>query len=121
MVASAMFGPVFSKLTEMLASWRRDRRREYREDVDLGTVGFRGRTYPVKNWSSTGFLAAPCQCPCREGDSVDIQFHVEVPGKTVRFECKAILVRVDNKRGEVAGVFTMMEPETRIMVAKHFD
>ena len=116
-----MLGLMLAKLTEMLGARRRDRRRERREDVNLGTVEFRGRTYPVRNWSSTGFLAAPCQCPCQDGDSVDIRFHVEIPGKTVRFECKAILVRVDNKRGEIAGVFTMMEPETRVMIAKHFD
>jgi len=104
----------------MLANWRRDRRRELREEVDLGTVEFGGQSYPVKNWSSTGFLAAPCQCKGREGDNVDIRFHVEVPGATMRFECKAILVRVDNSRGEAAGVFTMMDPETRVRIAKHF-
>ena len=44
----------------------------------------------------------------------------KVPGKTVRFACKAILVRVDNGRGEVAGVFTMMDRETRQFLAEYF-
>ena len=115
-----MIGLMLAKLTEMLGTMRRDRRREGREDVHLGTVAFAGKSYPIKNWSSTGFLAGPCQCDCSEGDNLDISFHVEVPGKTVRFACKAILVRVDNGRGEVAGVFTMMDRETRQFLAEYF-
>ncbi len=98
-----------------------DKRRERREEVKLGTVEIDGRSYPVKNWSSTGFLAMPCDCPRREGDGVDIRFRIEVPGSTIHFACKAIIVRADKETGEVAGVFTMMDRETRVLVARHFD
>ena len=112
---------VFRKLKAMLDDARRDRRREVREDVKFGTVEINGRSYPIRNWSSTGFLAQPCDFKCSEGDSVDIRFHVEIPGKTFRFDCKAILVRVDKKKQEVAGVFTMLDRETRVRIANHFD
>ncbi len=115
-----MFGLLYSKLMTMLGGGRGDRRRQPREEVTLGTVDIGGRAYPVKNWSTTGFLAAPCDCKCREGDRVDIRFHVDVPGKSVRFACKASLVRVNREPGEVAGVFTMMEREDRVLVAGHF-
>lgn len=116
-----MIGLVYRKFMTWLRDGGRDRRRETREAVSLGTVEIRGRSCPVKNWSATGFLAGPCDCGCVEGDSVDISFHVEIPGKSFRFECKAILVRVDKKSGEVAGVFTMMDRENRILIANHFD
>ena len=122
----SVFGLIYRKLKALLGGaglgdTGRDRRREFREDVMSGTVEIQGRSYPVKNWSSTGFLAAPCDCKCSDGDSVPIRFHVEVPGKSFRFDCKAILVRVDGKSGEVAGVFTMMDRETRVLIANHFD
>lgn len=116
-----MLGDLTHKVLEALTAWRRDRRREFRENVDAGAVTFGGRSYPVKNWSSTGFLAAPCKCSCRKGDTVDIHFRVEFPGKTVQFDSQAMLVRVDEARGEVAGVFTMMDRDSRRELANHFD
>ena len=97
---------------------RAEKRRERREAVSHGTVEIDGRAYRVKNWSSTGFLASPCECNRKEGESVDILFNVETNGNTLRFACKAIVVRVGN--GELAGVFTMMDRDTRMAVANYF-
>lgn len=98
--------------------WRGEKRRERREDVSFGTVEIDGRSFRVRNWSSTGFLASPCDCGRKEGDSVDILFHVQAAGQTLRFACKAIVVRVGN--GELAGVFTMMDRDTRMAVTSYF-
>lgn len=98
-----------------------DRRRERREAVTLGTVRISGRSFPIRNWSSTGFLVASCDADYREGDGVDIDFQAELPGKSIRFACRAIVVRFDRATGELAGVFTMMDRDTRIMVAHHFE
>ena len=111
-----MFGDFFKRLF----SGTKNRRREPREEVAVGTVEIGGRSYSVRNWSSTGFLAAPFDGAHKEGDSVDIKFQVQVPGRAIRFACKAILVRVNPQSREFAGVFTMMERETRVMLARHF-
>lgn len=111
-----MFGGLF----KLLLPRGRDRRREPREAVTLGTVEIDGRHYTVKNWSSTGFLASPCDADHREGDTVDIRFGVQVPNRAITFSCKAIVVRVDRNAGELAGVFTMMDRDARILVAQHF-
>lgn len=97
---------------------RGEKRRERREDVVLGAVEIDGRSYRVKNWSSTGFLASPCDCGRKEGDSVHILFHVQAAGQTLRFACKAIVVRVGG--GELAGVFTMMDRDTRLAITNYF-
>lgn len=112
-----MLGDLFKRLF----SRGRERRREPREDVSLGTVEIHGRRFSVKNWSSTGFLAAPCDANHREGDSVDIHFGVQAPNEAIAFACKAIVVRVDKNAKELAGVFTMMDRDARIMVARHFE
>jgi hypothetical protein len=110
-----MLGELFKRLRS-----RKDRRREPREDVSLGTINLGGRVFPVRNWSSTGFLASPCEGAFREGDTVDIRFEIQVPGQVIRFSCQAILVRVDAKAQEIAGVFTMMDRDARVQVARHF-
>ena len=97
---------------------RSDRRRGEREEVSHGTVEIDGRSFRVRNWSSTGFLASPCDCGRKEGDSVDIVFNVQAGGKTLRFACKAIVVR--DGSGELAGVFTMMDRDTRMAVTSYF-
>lgn len=97
-----------------------ERRREPREGVSLGTVEINGRRFTVKNWSSTGFLAGPCDADHREGDTVGIRFGVQVPNESITFSCHAIVVRVDKQSKELAGVFTMMDRDARILVAKHF-
>jgi len=111
-----MLGDLFKRLF----SRGSERRREPREDVSLGTVEINGRRFTVKNWSSTGFLAGPCDSGHREGDTVEIHFGVQVPNETIAFSCQAIVVRVDKQSKELAGVFTMMDRDARIMVAKHF-
>ncbi len=112
-----MLGEFFKRLFSRSS----DRRRARREDVRLGTVEIGGRAYPVRNWSSTGFLAVPYDGEHSEGDSVDIHFEVQLSANTIAFFCKAILVRVDPRSRELAGVFTMMDRESRIAVARHFD
>jgi hypothetical protein len=111
---------MFRELLKRLFPGTNNRRREPREEVAVGTVEIGGRSYSVRNWSSTGFLAAPFDGAYKEGDSVDIKFQVQVPGQAIRFACKAILVRIDPQSREFAGVFTMMERETRVVVARHF-
>jgi len=112
-----MLGGLFRRLFSRGSEGRRERR----EAVEAGTVEIDGRAFPVRNWSSTGFLAAPCDAAHKEGDDVYIRFEVQAPGATIGFSCKAILVRVDPNSQEIAGVFTMMDRESRIMVAHHFE
>jgi len=95
-----------------------EKRRERREDVSRGMVEIDGCGYRVKNWSSTGFLASPCDCGRKEGDSVDIVFDIQAGGKALRFACKAIVVRAGN--GELAGVFAMMDRDSRMAVTSYF-
>ena len=98
-----------------------ERRREHRENVPGGTVEIDGQSYPVENWSYTGFLAGSYEGTRKAGDRVDIRFTVETGGQDFAFSCKAMMVRVDPSSKKVVGAFVDMEAGTRAKIARHFD
>ena len=98
-----------------------EQRREGRESVASGTVEFDGQSYPVENWSYTGFLANSYEGARKAGDQVDIRFTVEAGDQDFAFGCKAMLVRVDPASRKIVGAFVDMEAGTRAKIARHFD
>lgn len=98
-----------------------ERRREPREELGEATVEIAGQAYPVKDWSSSGFRAAPCSAAHKPGDRVDIRFSALLPEGKIEFASQAIVVWADARKQELAGVFVMMEPEARVAVARHFE
>ncbi len=98
-----------------------ERRREDRKKVAGGTVEIDGQSYPVENWSYSGFLATSYEGTRKAGDRVDIKFTVETGGQDFAFSCKAMMVRVDPSSKKIVGAFVDMEAGTRAKIARHFD
>ena len=115
-----MLRKLFSKLdgTEPAPQ---ERRREDRKKLAGGTVEIDGRSYPVENWSYTGFLAGSYEGARKAGDRVDITFTVETGGRDFTFSCKAMMVRVDPASRKVVGAFVDMDAGVRAKIARHFD
>ncbi len=75
-----------------------------RENLSDWLVWIAGKTYPLKNWSDSGFLAASCDFETEVGAVLDLTF--SVPADTrFEFSCQATVVRVDPERHELAATF----------------
>jgi len=93
---------------------------EGREEAIDGTVQIRGAMYPVKNWSSRGFLAAFCGADCKVADRVNITFAVPSAAGNLEFDCRAIVVRVDKDTQQLAGVFISLDESAQKAISVHF-
>lgn len=80
-------------------------RRSPRRTVTGWKVRIDGKAYPVKDWNSYGFRATACSLDCSEGDRLDIEFSVPVPGGGFDSKLHAAVVWVDSDKRELAGVF----------------
>jgi hypothetical protein len=98
-----------------------ERRREDRHGMTGGTVEIDGQSYPVENWSYTGFLASSYAGPRKAGDRVDIKFTADAGGRSIGFACAAMMVRVDAASRKVVGAFVDMDAGTRAKLARHVD
>jgi hypothetical protein len=98
-----------------------ERRREFRENVAFGAIRIDGTSCPLKNWSTSGFLAGGYAGNHTEGDQVDVALSVQLPGRTFEMTCKGIIVRVDPQAREIAGVFTLVGTDDRIALQSHFE
>jgi len=98
-----------------------ERRRDDRKKLAGGTVEIDGQSYPVENWSYTGFLAGSYAGSRKAGDRVDIRFKVGTGGQTFEFSCEAMMVRVDPESQKIVGAFVDMEAGTKAKIARHFD
>lgn len=97
-----------------------DKRREPREEVTDGTVRISGETWPLKDWSRTGFLAKPCTAEFKIDDELDITLSVPIPRGRLEFSCPAVIVRVDRDKQEVAGTYSEVDAATRVIIERHF-
>ena len=96
-------------------------RREGRERVAGGTVEIDGQSYPVENWSYTGFLAGPYAGSRKAGERVGFRFSVDLGGQAFAFACTAMMVRVDPASQKIVGAFVDMDAGTRAKLARHLD
>ena len=97
-----------------------DRRRERREEVSDGTARFGGETYPLTDWSARGFCLEPCVTDHKIGDRLDIDFSVAIGDGRLEFNCRALVLRVDKERRQMAGIFATVDEETRQAIDEHF-
>ncbi|WP_282608308.1 PilZ domain-containing protein [Pelagibius sp. Alg239-R121] len=97
------------------------RRRELRELEVTGTVVIQGDSFPLKDWSSSGFGVTGCKIEFEENARIDIDFSITLSSGPLAFSCKAIIVRADAESGDVAGAFVEMRREDRVTVARYFD
>jgi len=95
-------------------------RREPREEVEDGTVEINGQTFPVFDWSARAFMAKPCDIDCKVPDRVDIKFSIRFPTKRIEFVSRAIVVRIDKEKQELAAYFAMLDEEAQLAITNHF-
>ncbi len=98
----------------------KERRREEREEVSDGMVSILGNPYPIKNWSSTGFLAGACDLGLEEGQEVSIAVSVPLEGERLEFRCQALVVEANAEARELSAMFMMLDPEARAKIDRHF-
>ena len=99
---------------------REQLRVDVNEEPADGAVEIGGVTYPVKNWSARGFLAAPCDAGCKVTDRVSIAFSVGGAPDRITFRCRALVIRVDRERHELAGVFLSLDEQVLQKITNHF-
>lgn len=96
-------------------------RREEREGVQKGTVIIDGKSYPLLNWSSMGFLAQEYEGAAQLGDRIDIEVHLTSRiGSEFEFKCQAILTRVHAETKTIAGSFVRVSADIRKKISDHF-
>ncbi len=96
------------------------RRRESRDPDATGTVTIEGESYPLRDWSSSGFGVFSCALEFEENARVPIDVNVTHSKGTLTFSCKAVIVRSNSESGEVAGAFVEMSRDDRVAVAEYF-
>ncbi len=97
-----------------------DRRRERREEVSDGTARFGGETYPLTDWSARGFCLEPCVTDHKIGDRLDVDVSVPIGDGRLEFNCRALVLRVDKERRQMAGIFATVDEETRQAIDNYF-
>lgn len=96
-------------------------RREEREDVLKGYIMINGKSYPLSNWSSMGFLAQDYEGAAQLGDRIDIEVYLtSQTGSEFEFKCQAILTRVHAESKTIAGSFVRVSVDIRKKIADHF-
>ncbi|MDH3474795.1 MAG: hypothetical protein OEM59_14010 [Rhodospirillales bacterium] len=111
-----MLAKLFAKKVET----EDERRREDREDVAGGTIEIGGATYPLVNWSYSGFLAKDYTGEHNSGDRVEVIVSVLLDDGPLQFSSRAILVRVDREGRKIVGAYVEMDTATRVELARHF-
>ena len=117
---TAHIGPMLDKLRRLLFRSAVKKRQEPREEVTDGWVEIRGKKSPVKDWSARGFLTTSCDVDCSVTNRLDIRFSVPLTTGPLEFDCRAIVIRVDKDKRELACVFAMVDDATQAAIAGHF-
>ncbi len=99
---------------------RGNRRIDERREVSDALVRIYNDTYPLKDWSASGFLASPCSADHKPGDEVAIFVSVPAKGRRIEFDCRALVVRANKDIQHLAAMFVMMDKSARATVAQEF-
>ena len=98
----------------------KERRAEPRLPVENGTVVIDDQTYPLKNWSTRGFLAMSYTGDHKEGDRISVRFSVLFVERQLEFSGEARVIRVDAESGELAGLLVLMGEEWNDAFSRYF-
>ncbi len=98
----------------------KERRAEQRLPVEHGTVVIDDQTYPLKNWSTRGFLAMSYTGNHKEGDRISVRFSVLFVERQLEFSGEARVIRVDAERQELAGLLVLMGEEWNDAFSRYF-
>ena len=81
-------------------------------------VFFDGQRYPLKNWSTLGFLAGPYDGGLIIKQRCKLKVHVRQGQFDIAFDAEAIIVRRD--AAGIAGRFIFLPPEKKRQIEAYF-
>ena len=81
-------------------------------------VYFDGKRYPLKNWSTLGFLAGAYDGGLIVKQRCKLKVHVRQDAFDIAFECEAVIVRKD--AGGIAGRFIFLPPDKKRQIEAYF-
>ena len=88
-----------------------DKRSEPRIEVTNGIAEIDGKQYPLRNWSSRGFLVGDYDGGRKAADVIDIKFSVPFVGMSIEFTGKGRVLRILEETKELAGLLVEMDAE----------
>ncbi len=95
-------------------------RREGRETAK-GFVEIEDTSYPLVDWSASGFKASGFAGGFARGDRVPVEFSIELDGETYFFICKAFIVWASTEQAAFAGAFVEMDQGDRLAISQYFE
>jgi hypothetical protein len=97
-----------------------ERRRSPRIEAppDCAVVSVNGVSYALKNWSATGFLAAPYDGNVAVGQKCIVNIRVRQEHFDIAFAAEALVVR--RGAGELAGRFVFLSPNDKGKIEAYF-
>ncbi len=108
------------RLDNFLSKSPEERRRERREALSDGTARLLDNTYPMKNWSARGFCVGSCVLDQQIGDRLEIDFSIPLAERRIEFSCRALVLRADSEKQELAGMFATVDDSTQRDIDEHF-
>src|SRR5256885_9543126 len=81
-------------------------------------IYFDGKSYPLKNWSTLGFLAGPYDGGLIAKQRCKLKVHVRQDSFDIAFDAEAIIVRKD--AGGIAGRFIFLPPDKKRQIEAYF-
>ena len=82
------------------------------------SVFFDGKRYPLRNWSTLGFLAGPYDGSLIVKQRCKLKVHVRQEQFDIAFEAEAVIVRKDS--GGIAGRFIFLPPDKKRQIESYF-
>ncbi len=98
----------------------KNRRWAERDSTTGATVELDGQSLPLIDWSASGFLATFYAGDHRRGNRVTVRFAASLPDRELEFSCRAIVIKVDPERGQLAAKFVGIGDQAKSVIAEHF-
>jgi len=97
-----------------------DRRRGLRVEApeDTAVISLDGASYPIKNWSTHGFLAGAYSGPRAAGDKCIVSIDIRQDPFAIAFATEVVIVRREGT--DLAGRFVSLPPENKAQVDAYF-
>lgn len=97
-----------------------DRRREPRVEAppSCAVLSIDGTLYPLKNWSTTGFLAEPYRGNLAVGQRCLVNIHVRQEPFDIAFAAEVVIVRKEAEA--LAGRFTFLPTDEKGQIEAYF-
>jgi hypothetical protein len=96
------------------------RRRDVRQELADGDAVIEGATYPLHDWSASGYSVGPCDITPRIGGRIEIEFHISLPSQKLVFKTPCVTVRHVEPEKLIAGTYLDVDPDSRKVIDEHF-